>query len=87
MPAKRRPLNRASKHRITPQAVEAYKARDYLALHRALGLYPWEMSPLPDDPLGCNPNWVMPEHTINLFELSFPQALALQRELEKASRA
>ncbi|OWK20748.1 hypothetical protein AJ88_26240 [Mesorhizobium amorphae CCBAU 01583] len=57
-----------------------------MALHRALGLYPWEMSPLPDDPLGCDPDWIMPERTNNLFELSFPQALELQRQLEAAIR-
>ena len=31
---------------VTPEAVAAYKAGDYVALHLALGLKPWEQSPL-----------------------------------------
>ena len=34
------------KHMITPEAIAAFKAIDYTALHLALGLKPWEMSPL-----------------------------------------
>lgn len=83
---KRRVPKSKRRHPITAEAIEAYQAHDYLALHRALGLYPWEMSPLPNDPLGCNPDWEMPEHTTNLFELSFPQAVDLQRELEAACK-
>lgn len=81
---KRRIPKSKRRHPITAEAIAAYEARDFVALHRALGLMPWEMSPLPDHPLGCNPDWVMPEQTHNLFELSFPQALALQRELDAA---
>ena len=33
-------------HRITEAAVEAFRAGDELALHRALGLRPWMPSPL-----------------------------------------
>lgn len=44
MPLKRR----AAKNRslITPAAVEAFKVEDWMALHRALGLKPWHVSPL-----------------------------------------
>ncbi|ESX98737.1 hypothetical protein [Mesorhizobium sp. LNJC405B00] len=87
MPVKRRRA-KGKPLRITPTAIEAYKARDYLELHRALGLFPWEMSPIPAryDALGCDPDWVMPEQTHNLFELSFQQALELQHELEAACK-
>ena len=46
MPVKRR-AGKAHSHRITPEAIEAYQAKDYMRLHRALGLAPWECSPLP----------------------------------------
>lgn len=45
MPAKRsNPKQR--ENRITPEAVAAFHAGDWMALHRALGLRPWEVSPL-----------------------------------------
>jgi hypothetical protein len=51
-----------------------------MALHRALGLAPWEMSPFdvdPDDPPpGDGTGW---------YE-SWPLAVELQRELQKAVR-
>jgi hypothetical protein len=50
MPSKRTPLRREIKRRITAEAVEAYAARDYSRLHRALGLRPWHISPLRCDP-------------------------------------
>jgi hypothetical protein len=34
------------RNRITPEAVAAFKAKDWTALHLALGLKPWEMNPL-----------------------------------------
>ena len=45
MPAKRRTLKLRS-HRITPAAIEAYRTGDESALHVALGLKPWEPSPI-----------------------------------------
>ncbi len=47
MTTKRTPLRRNARVRITPEAVEAYKAGDYIRLHTALGLKPCEVSPLP----------------------------------------
>lgn len=45
MPVKaRRAKSRA--HAITPAAVQAFIADDYFALHQALGLKPWNVSPL-----------------------------------------
>src|SRR5262245_17777023 len=32
--------------RITPEAIAAFRANDRMGLHLALGLKPWEMSPL-----------------------------------------
>jgi len=48
MPFKRRAAKGRS-HRITRQAVEAFTAGDMLALNRALGLRPWQPSPLDAD--------------------------------------
>jgi hypothetical protein len=45
MPTKRRAPKRAE-HPITPEAVAAFIAGDSVALHRALGLRPWQDSPL-----------------------------------------
>jgi hypothetical protein len=39
-------------HRITREAVEAHIAGDFMRLHRARGLMPWECSPLPDEAHG-----------------------------------
>ena len=36
----RTPINRARRRKITPEAVEAYRAGDYMRLHKALGLMP-----------------------------------------------
>ncbi len=57
MPVKLR-TPKARAHRITPAAIDAYVAGDYLGLHRALGLRPWEPSPLPlaVTPLGVDPD-------------------------------
>ena len=45
MPVKMRAAKRRLS-RITPEAVEAYIAGDYMRLHVALGLMPWQCSPL-----------------------------------------
>jgi hypothetical protein len=45
MPIKRRSA-KARAHRITPEAIDAFKRGDEIALMRALGLKPWDMSPL-----------------------------------------
>ena len=48
MPTKRRAV-KGKANRITRQAIEAFAAGDGLALHRALGLRPWQPSPLDAD--------------------------------------
>ena len=79
MPIKRR----ASKHRdhsVTATAVSAYRAGDWIELHRALGLKPWHSSPL--DVAGDPPT--------NLSGAQFERwtlATDLRAELEQASAA
>ncbi|CAN7517013.1 hypothetical protein [Mesorhizobium caraganae] len=85
MPVKRRKA-KGKTHKITDAAIEAYKARDFIALHRSLNLRPWEMSPLPDHPLGCDPERPPNHADANLFAQSFQQAVDLQRELEAACK-
>ncbi|RVC41925.1 hypothetical protein [Mesorhizobium sp.] len=87
MPTKRTPRHRNIKRRISPEAIEAFRAGDYAALHRILGLRPWEMSPLPSEvtPLGCNPDH-LPNARVTLFDQSFEQAVDLQRALMEAAR-
>ncbi|RWF41843.1 MAG: hypothetical protein EOS65_10900 [Mesorhizobium sp.] len=86
MPTKRTPRHRNIKRRVSPAAIAAFKANDFHALHRALGLNPWEMSPLPLDiePLGCDPARP-PNARMTLFDQSFEQAVELQRALIQAS--
>lgn len=48
MPIKRR-LNKCREYRVTREAVEAFHAGDAVTLHRALGLKPWQPSPLEAD--------------------------------------
>lgn len=77
MPIKRR-TPKARDHRVTPAAVEAYRAGDWMGLHRALGLRPWQASPL-DVPMG-NP---YPDGSP--WAASWPLAAALRAELEVLS--
>lgn len=49
MPSKRSRVARPLQRRITPQALAAYRAADWMQLHRELGLKPWEASPLAVD--------------------------------------
>jgi hypothetical protein len=84
MPTKRTPLKR-SHRRITQAAIEAWKACDYSGLHQALGLRPWEMSPLPEEltPLGCSaePPTLNKNRLGDMWCASWHQAKELQREL------
>ena len=86
MPVKRR-TDKSRPHRITLQAVEAFRAGDYMALHRALDLPPWHPSPLPEsvEPLGVDPDNPPPENSGRCWDDCWPQAVALQRELQAAA--
>jgi hypothetical protein len=44
--ATKRAFVRRARHAITPEAIEAFANGDWGGLHRALGLRPWECSPL-----------------------------------------
>ena len=84
MPIKRRvPKNRD--HRITDEAVRAFLAGDFHGLHQALGLKPWEASPLPTSitALGVHqgppPAWENPQTS------TWAKAQKLQRELLEAT--
>ena len=84
MTTKRTPLRRETKRRITAEAIEAYEARDYSRLHRALGLRPWHISPLPkrDCGIGCDPE--QPPTYNSPWNDSWQQAVELQVLLEEA---
>lgn len=86
MPVKLRRAKGRS-HRITDEAVEAYIARDVSRLHRALGLRPWEVSPLRRSvtALGVDQGAAPPGGGSPWLE-SWPQAQELQRQLEAAVR-
>ena len=86
MPVKRRTV-KGRVHRITPEAVEAYRAGDYIALHMALGLRPWEVSPLPLSvtSLGCDQSLPRDREPSGWFA-SWEQAQELQRLLEREAR-
>ena len=81
---------RGEKHRVTLAAIAAWKAGDYLALHDALNLAPWEASPLPTSTTALGVAEGMrdrPRHNGagTLMEQSVPLALELQRELVEAA--
>jgi hypothetical protein len=85
MPVKRR-LAKGREHRITPEAIAAFEAGDYGALHRALGLRPWEASPLPLSvtSLGVDQDVPPDPHPVGWAQ-SVPQAQELQRLLMAAA--
>ncbi len=87
MPTKRKRTVRTMQSRITPEAVEAYRAGDYMALHRALDLPPWHPSPLPEsvEPLGVDPDNPPPGGSGRCWDDCWPAAVELQRELQAAA--
>ena len=78
-------IARARHHRITAEAVEAFKAG--ISLHRALGLRPWQCSPLPLEvtALGCGPE-SPPDSFASRLNESWQLACELQAELRKAAK-
>jgi hypothetical protein len=83
---KRRKLG-ATKIGISAEAIEAWKRGSYMDLHRALGLHPWEASPLPlwCTALGCDQRTpeedAAMEYKYRIWQDSWPRAQRLQREL------
>lgn len=75
MPIKRR-TPKARDHRVTPAALAAFAAGDSLALHRALGLKPWQPSPLETDEDDC------PWPDGSAWAVAWPLVRGLRVELE-----
>ena len=89
MATKRTRVTRSLSHRINAAAVEAYHAGDFIALHCALNLKPWERSPLPiaECELGVDQG-EPPEHEApGPWRDSWYVARDLQAELEAANSA
>lgn len=78
MATKRTRKTRNLRARVTPQAVAAFVAGDYTALHLELRLAPWEVNPL--DAWGDCP-WGPGTGGGD----SWPQAVQLRAELEEAA--
>ena len=87
MPTMRRRVERTTRGRITAEAVEAFRAGDFHALHNALNLPPWHPSPLPEsvETLGVTPDHP-PRADGTCWAEAWPQAVALQRELMAACK-
>ena len=69
--------------------MEAYRAGDYIRLHRALHLPPWHASPLPLDvsPLGVHQGEPPAYRKAGAWHDTWHVAQELQRELEAACDA
>ncbi len=81
MPLKKRNA-KAKPHRVTPEAVEAFRLGDHIGLHRALGLKPWHPNPLDvDDPEP--PAWVGPTHA---WAETWRIMAGLRADLEEAAQ-
>jgi len=80
LPSKRR-RRTPSVIRISPAAIEAWRSGDMQSLHRALGLRPWMISPLPlgVTALGCDPRH--PPEGGPLWCASWQRAVELQAAL------
>jgi hypothetical protein len=83
MATNRVPIRRLSKGRITPEAINAWKRCDSDALHLALGLAPWEQSPLPEEvtSLGVSEDNPPDPKNIGAWDSSYDKAIKLQRKL------
>lgn len=69
-------------HRITPEAIEAFNAGDAPRLDRALGIRPWQVSPMDadtDEP----PAWAAPGSATAEY---WQMARDLRLELEAAAK-
>jgi hypothetical protein len=82
MPTNRTPIHRRAVRQITPEAIAAWKRADYMALHIALDLRPWQASPLPYEitALGVDQDDT-PENCGSAWDPSMPKAIALQKQL------
>jgi hypothetical protein len=83
MSTNRRTKRRGAKPGITPEVIAAWQAADFRALHRALGLAPWEPSPLPREiiALGCSQDDEVDADSDRCWDRALPKVLAIQRKL------
>jgi hypothetical protein len=86
MPTNRIPIKRPRKETVlTPEAIAAWMACDWSALHAALGLNIWERSPLPREisGMGCSENDLPAdaERRDEIWVKSLLQSIDLQRKL------
>lgn len=79
MPIKKR-IAKGRAHRLTADATDAFGAGDVLALHAALGLRPWQPSPL-DAGTPNPPAWA---HPGTGWTAAWPLARELRLRLEGA---
>lgn len=85
MPSKRKKVDRTPQRRVTPAVVEAFKAGEYLVLHRLLGLRPWERSPLPAEQYSLGVT--LTEEVPNGDQYSIRKAQELRRAIEEQINA
>jgi hypothetical protein len=81
MTSNRTPIRRKAHAHISPEVIAAWRRCDFLALHRLLGLKPWEATPLPYAVcrLGVDQDDT-PENRVD-WDPTMPKAIALQRQL------
>jgi hypothetical protein len=81
MPTTRHPIHRKATRRINDDAIRAWKNADYMPLHIALDLAPWQSSPLPTEVtvLGIDEDDIDPADRENYK--SNLKILQLQKEL------
>jgi hypothetical protein len=87
MTTKRRTIRRGGKGRITHEGIDAWKRCDFGALHLALGLAPWEQSPLPEEvtALGVSEDNPPDPASTTGWDQSYRKAIGLQRALLAAA--
>lgn len=83
MPTNRRPLRRDRKARITPEAIAAWLACDWRALHCALGIDVFGPSPFPMEigPFGVSEDFPPDPNSNRCWDQEYAKMIALQREL------
>jgi len=86
MPTNRTPIKRPRKEYVlTPEAIAAWMACDWSALHAALGLNIWDRSPLPREisGMGCSEDDLPAdaERREEIWVKSLLQSIDLQRKL------
>ncbi|MGX5839759.1 hypothetical protein ACWGTI_03430 [Mesorhizobium sp. ArgA1] len=76
----KRRTSKAKRYRITPEAIAYFKAGDEIMLDRALGIRPWEPSPLfVNGP--TPPDWARPTDS---WSVHWDEIWELRQQLEAA---